>query len=63
MSLQLESRHFFRTRDRVQREDGTYGTVIDSLALYATVEWEDGRRQEVDQFDPRVVVMERAEPV
>ena len=29
-------------------------------ALFAVVEWTDGRREEVDQFDPRVEVVERA---
>jgi hypothetical protein len=62
VSVQLESRHFFRVRDRVQHLDGLFGTVVDSQALYATIDWSDGRREEVDQFDPRVVVVDRAEP-
>lgn len=62
MSLQLESRHFFRTRDTVQHLNGDMGTVVEGFSLYATVAWTDGRREEVDQFDPFVVVIERAEP-
>lgn len=62
MRGQLESRHFYRSRDRVQSLDGSVGTVVEGWALYATVEWVDGRREEIDQFDPTVVVIERAEP-
>lgn len=61
MSAQLESRHFFRARDTVQHRNGSYGTVVEGWALYAVVEWDDGRREEVDQFDPAVVVIDRAE--
>lgn len=61
MSGQLESRHFFRTRDTVQHVDGRFGTVVEAQALYATIRWDDGRDEEVDQFDPRVAVFERAE--
>lgn len=62
MSVQLESRHFFRMKDTVQHRDGLFGTVVDGQALYATVLWSDGHRQEVDQFDPHIVVVTRAEP-
>jgi hypothetical protein len=62
VSIQLESRHFFRVRDRVQHRDGQLGTVVEGHALYATVAWSDGRQEEVDQFDPTVCVVERAEP-
>jgi hypothetical protein len=61
VSGQLESRHFFRMRDTVQHIDGTFGTVADVQTLYATVVWDDGRREEIDQFDPRVEVIQRAE--
>lgn len=61
MSGQLESRHFFRDRDTVQHIDGFMGTVESGHALYATITWIDGRREEVEQFDPSVVVIERAE--
>lgn len=61
MSGQLESRHFFRERDTVQDLAGRMGTVVNGFALYATVEWTDGRAEEIDQFDPSVVVIERAE--
>ena len=62
VSTQLESRHFFRARDTVQHRDGPIGTILDGQALYAVVEWMDGRTEEVEQFDPRIVVLERAEP-
>lgn len=61
MSVQLESRHFFRMRDTVQHLNGQTGTVAEGHSLYATIVWQDGRREEVDQFDPFVVVIERAE--
>ena len=61
MSRQLESRHFYRVRDVVRHLDGELGTVVEAFALYATVAWEDGRVEEVDQFDPFVSVVERAE--
>lgn len=62
MSVQLESRHYYKARDIVQHRDGAFGAVTDCLALYAVVEWFDGRREEIDQFDPLVWVVERAEP-
>lgn len=60
MSGQLESRHFFRPRDRVQRRDGTQGGVVDGSALFAVIEWDDGNQAEVEQFDPAIEVIERA---
>ena len=62
MSGQLESRHFFRASDVVQHLDGHLGTVVEGYALYATIVWSDGRQEEVEQFDPGVVVIQRAEP-
>lgn len=62
MSSQLESRHFFRTRDTVQDRDGSRGQVVNGWALYAVVQWTDGRRQEIDQFDPEVEVVARGDP-
>ncbi len=56
MSGQLESMHFFRVGDHVRSVDGRSGTVVESLTLFATIEWLDGRREEVDQFDERIVV-------
>jgi hypothetical protein len=47
-------------RDTVQHFDGTPGMVVDAQTLYATVVWDDGRREEIDQFDPRVEVIQRA---
>ena len=61
MSVQLESRHFFRERDTVQHLNGSIGTVVTGQALFATIAWEDGRFDEVDQFDPTIIVIERAE--
>lgn len=61
MSVQLESRHFFRARDTVQDRSGHLGTVVEGFALYAIIDWNDGRREEVDQFDSLVVVVERSE--
>lgn len=55
----MESRHFFRDRDTVLHRDGGVGTVVSGQALFAIVEWGDGRRQEIDQFDPSVEVIER----
>ena len=56
----MESRHFLRVNDTVQEVGGDTGRVVESTALYAMVEWRGGRREEVDQFDPRVEVIERA---
>jgi hypothetical protein len=61
VSGQLESRHYFRARDIVQHRDGWTGRVVEGQALYAVVEWADGRTEEVEQFDPRIVVLDRAE--
>lgn len=60
MSVQLESRHFFMARDTVRSHAGTLGEVVEAMALYALVRWEDGREEEVDQLDPRITVVERA---
>lgn len=60
MSVQLESRHFFKAGDVVQHVSGRMGEVRDALALYARVRWDDGREEEVDQLDPAIVVVERA---
>lgn len=46
----------------MQHRDGELGTVAAAQALYATIEWNDGRREEVDQFEPSVEVILRAEP-
>lgn len=62
MSAQLESRHFFRSRDTVRRRDGLLGSVVDARALYAVIRWMDGRDEEIDQFDSSIEVIDRAEP-
>jgi hypothetical protein len=61
VSAQLESPHYFRRNDRVRDRNGSFGTVIDATALFAIVSWGDGRLEEVDQFDPRLIVVERGE--
>ncbi|HLL47288.1 MAG TPA: hypothetical protein VK399_11305 [Longimicrobiaceae bacterium] len=60
MSVQLESRHYFMARDTVQNAAGVLGEVVEAMALYAVVRWEDGREEEVDQLDPWITVIERA---
>ena len=60
MSLQMESRHFLKVDDTVEDLSGNVGRVTESFALYAVVAWRDGRRQEVDQFEPRIWVVQRA---
>ena len=60
MSVQLESRHYFMARDTVRNAAGVVGEVLESMALYALVRWEDGREEEVDQLDPWITVVERA---
>lgn len=60
MSGQLESRHYFRENDTVQHVEGPFGVVREAFALFALILWDDGRRTEVDQFDPAIVVVERA---
>ena len=61
MSAQLESRHFFQARDMVQHRDGRTGTVVQAESLYAVIAWDSEGREEVDQFDPRVLVVQRSE--
>jgi hypothetical protein len=56
----MESRHFMKVGDTVQSIGGAFGRVVEGWALVAVVQWTDGRREEVDQFDPRVEVVERA---
>lgn len=58
--MQLESAHFMRTGDQVRHEGGRLGTVVEALALYARVAWDEGGEEEFDQLDPAVTVMERA---
>ncbi|HYW10481.1 MAG TPA: hypothetical protein VE871_00960 [Longimicrobium sp.] len=59
--MQLESAHYMRTGDLVRHDGGRTGSVVEALALYARVRWdEEGGEEEVDQLDPRVTVTERA---
>jgi hypothetical protein len=61
VSGQLESQHFFRTGDSVRSLEGRTGSIVEGRALYAIIEWDDRSVQEVDQFDPAILVVERAE--
>lgn len=45
----------------MQHRSGHLGRVVEGFSLYAIVDWNDGRREEVDQFDALVVVVRRAE--
>lgn len=59
--MQLESAHYMRTGDLVRHDGGRTGTVVEALALYARVRWdEEVGEEEVDQLDPRITVTERA---
>ncbi len=58
--MQLESAHYLRLGDLVRHEAGRTGTVVESMALYARVRWDDEGEEEVDQLDPLVTVTERA---
>lgn len=59
--MQLESAHFMRTGDLVRHDGGRTGSVVEALALYARVRWDDGDGdEEVDQLDPMITVVERA---
>lgn len=58
--MQAESRHFLLRGDTVQHIRGMTGTVVESMALWAVVRWDDGRQEEVEQLDPNVFVLERA---
>lgn len=58
--MQLESAHFLRRGDLVRHADGREGSVVDAMALYAVVRWDDGTQDEVEQLDPRILVTERA---
>ena len=58
--MQLESAHFLRTGDEVRHSDGRTGRVVEAMTLWATVRWDDGGDQEVEQLDPRMLVTERA---
>lgn len=59
--MQLESAHYMRKGDLVRHDGGRTGSVVEALALFARVCWdEDGGEEEVDQLDPRITVVERA---
>lgn len=59
--MQLESAHYMRMGDLVRHDGGRTGSVVEALALYARVRWDDdGGEEEVDQLDPMITVTERA---
>lgn len=58
--MQLESAHFMRRGDVVWHAAGREGSVVESMALWAVVRWDDGTQEEVEQLDPRIIVTERA---
>ena len=58
--MQLESAHFLRRGDLVRHAAGREGSVVDAMALYAVVRWDDGTQDEVEQLDPLIMVTERA---
>jgi hypothetical protein len=60
VSGQLESHHFFRVGDTVERSDGRLGDIVDAGSLFAVVRWTEGEETEIDQFDPAVTVLTRA---
>lgn len=58
--MQLESAHYLRRGDLVRHAAGREGNVVEAMALFAVVRWDDGSQEEVEQLDPAVVVTERA---
>lgn len=48
------SPHLFQAEDLVVDLNGLRGIVAEASALYAIVQWEDGREEEVEQGDPSV---------
>ncbi len=59
--MQLESAHYMRTGDLVRHDGGRTGSVVEAMALYARVRWDDtDGEEEVDQLDPMITVVERA---
>ncbi len=59
MTGQLESRHFYRVGDLLRSIEGNTGRVVEAWTHHVIVEWNDGRRVEVEQFDETVSVEER----
>ncbi|HEV3051477.1 MAG TPA: hypothetical protein VGX50_14330 [Longimicrobium sp.] len=58
--MQLESAHYMRTGDLVRHDGGRTGSVVEAMTLWATVRWDDGTEEEVEQLDRAIVVVERA---
>lgn len=59
MSTQLQSIHFYRAGERVRHWGGREGSVVESLTLWATIRWDDGATEEVEQLDPAIAVTDR----
>lgn len=51
--------HIFNVGAAVRRADGVLGLVVQRTALYAWINWQDGTRTEVAQFDCGVTVQPR----
>lgn len=49
----MSSIHSFREAAVITDMNGLRGVVASATALYALIHWEDGREEEIDQFDPR----------
>lgn len=61
MRSQLESLHYYRSGERVRDWAGREGTVLEGLALWATIRWDDGGTEEIAQLDPDITVLDRAD--
>lgn len=48
--------HQFKPRDLVTKDNGDRGTVIAITSLTATVEWNDGRTEEIEQGERSVSI-------
>src|SRR5687767_15142200 len=48
-TMQLESAHYMRTGDQVRHDGGRTGSVVEAMTLWATVRWDDGSQEEVEQ--------------
>lgn len=58
----MDGLHLFDAGDGATRYDGVRGIVTEASALWATVAWEDGRSEEVEQGDPTVWAFQLDDP-
>lgn len=56
---QADSIHFLRPKDRVRDTMGREGVVTETLTHSATVQWDDGEVESVDQLHPAISVIVR----